>query len=112
MAEKGDGTGPETMILRYSETADALYIYLKPGISPTRGEEVDSATIVDLDDSDNVVGIEVLNPARDWPLEIIAERYGLDLADHLQLRMLWDRQQSKPLPYLRNTGRQTLAAAG
>lgn len=63
------------MILRYSDTADALYIYLQPGVTPTRGEEIDSATIVDLDESGAVVGIEVLNPAREWPLEVIAERY-------------------------------------
>jgi uncharacterized protein YuzE len=111
MAEAIEGRA-KTMILRYSDTADALYIYLKPGVEPVRGEEIDSATIVDLDDLGNVVGIEVLSPARDWPLQTVAERYGLELSDHLQLRMLWDRQQNKPLPYLRNKGRKTLAAAG
>ncbi len=99
------------MILKYSDTADALYIYLKPGVSPTHGEEIDHGTIVDLDDSGAVVGIEVLNPARDWPLETIAERYGLDMADHLQLRTLWDRQGNKPFPYVRGTGNRTTPAS-
>jgi uncharacterized protein YuzE len=90
------------MIFKYSETADALYIYLRPGVSPTRGEEIDQATIVDLDDSGDVVGIEVLNPARDWPLETVADRYGLDMADHLALRALFDRgPESRPFPFVR-----------
>jgi uncharacterized protein YuzE len=87
------------MILKYSETADALYIYLQPGVSPTMGEEVDSGTIVDLDEEGRVVGIEVLNPARDWPLAVIAAQYPLELEDALQLQTLWG--QNRPFPYAR-----------
>ena len=44
------------MILKYTDSADALYIYLKPGVKATRGEEIDNGTIVDLDDQGDVVG--------------------------------------------------------
>jgi len=77
------------MRLQYSETADALYIYLQEGVKPATGEEIDNGTLVDLDESGQVVGIEVLNPARDWPLNEIAERFSLPLDDALALRALF-----------------------
>jgi uncharacterized protein YuzE len=77
------------MRLKYSQTGDALYIYLIDGGRPVKGEEIDNGTLVDLDDEGRVVGIEVLNPARNWPLEEIAERFALDMDDVLALRALW-----------------------
>jgi uncharacterized protein YuzE len=88
------------MILKYSQTANALYIYLKPDVRPTRGEEIDPGTIVDLDETGAIVGIEVLNPARNWPLEEIADRFPLEMNEHLQLMTLWDRNMSRPFPYV------------
>lgn len=97
------------MILKYTDSADALYIYLKPGVKTTRGEEIDNGTIVDLDDQGDVVGIEVLSPARDWPLEEIAERFPLDMADLLQLRTLWG-EQNRVHPYVSDRRRPKTTA--
>jgi uncharacterized protein YuzE len=101
------------MNVTYSETADALYIRLKPGVAPTHGEEIDPGTIVDLDDNGEVVGIEVLSPARDWPLEEIAERFPLSMLDHLLLQTYHGRTESSPFAHLpRRPGRSVAASAG
>ena len=101
------------MNVTYSETADALYFRLKPNVSPTHGEEIDSGTIVDLDDNGEVVGIEVLSPARDWPLEEIAERFPLSMSDHLLLRTYHGRNENTPFLHLpRQSSRRVLASSG
>ena len=76
------------MRLKYDQSANALYIYLQEGVTPAGGAEIDAGTIVDLDDSGRVVGIELLNPARPWPLDEIAERFEIDMADVLALAAL------------------------
>jgi len=98
------------MILTYSDTADALYINLKPEAVPTQGEEIDSATLVDLDDAGELVGIEVLHPAREWPLDAIADRFFIPMEELLQLRTLWNRSENAPFPFIRTNGRRTLAS--
>ena len=101
------------MNVTYSETADALYFRLKEGVAPTHGEEIDFGIIVDLDDSGEVVGIEVLGPARDWPLDEIAERFQLGMADHLFLAAYHGRQQNRPFAYLpRGSTRRVTTSSG
>lgn len=76
------------MRLKYDQGANALYIYLQEGVKPIGGAEIDPGTIVDLDGSGRVVGIELLNPARPWPLDEISERFELDIVDLLSLKAL------------------------
>jgi uncharacterized protein YuzE len=58
----------------YDADADALYLkFTKAAIARTRC--VDDGTMVDEDAEGHVVGIEVLRPARDWPLGVILADY-------------------------------------
>lgn len=58
----------------YDPEADALYVKLSDSrVARTLG--VDSGTLVDLDDTDALVGIEVIRPERPWPLEEILTRF-------------------------------------
>jgi uncharacterized protein YuzE len=54
--------------------ADALYITLRKG-TIARTEELDDDTFVDLDAQGVPLGIEVMHPARTWPLQVYLERY-------------------------------------
>lgn len=76
------------MRLKYSRTGDALYIYLSEG-RPAGGHEIDNGTLVDVDEQGEIVGIEVINPAREWPLDEIAERFPMAMDDLLALKTLW-----------------------
>jgi uncharacterized protein YuzE len=76
--------------------ADALYIELVQDAASARTEEIDPGTLVDLDARGRVIGIEVVHPARPWPLEEILERYDIDCGDERELRayfpqMAWAR---------------------
>lgn len=73
------------MKLIYDTQADALDISLAEGIV-VRTEEIDSATFVDLDEHGGLLSIEVLGPARPWPLEEILERFAVEdeVADTLR----------------------------
>ena len=75
------------MKLTYDETHDVAYVYLS-GELVARTEQIDSGTLVDLDQSGRPVGIEVIRPARDWPLNEILEKYAIDPADEPGLRLL------------------------
>jgi uncharacterized protein YuzE len=86
--------------LKYDRTADALYIYLVEGVKVARTEMIDGGTLVDLDDSENLIGIEVLAPARKWPLDEILDRFSVELGDALALRALWG--ESKVFPYAKD----------
>jgi uncharacterized protein YuzE len=65
--------------------ADALYIRLTDD-EVTRTVQVDKGTLVDLDPAGAVVGIEIIQPARTWPLEEILGRFGVSEHD---ARELW-----------------------
>jgi uncharacterized protein YuzE len=83
--------------LQYSQTANALYIEFIADARAARTEEIDRGTLVDLDPEGRVIGIEVLNPARPWPLNEIEERFPLEMVDALALRALW--RENAPYPY-------------
>ena len=75
------------MQLTYDSTHDVVYVYLSDEIV-VRTEEIDSGTLVDVDEHGHPVGIEVIRPARDWPLDEILERFRINLDDVPGLRML------------------------
>ncbi|MBI4730106.1 MAG: DUF2283 domain-containing protein [Acidobacteria bacterium] len=90
------------MKLRYDEDEEALYILLTEGEEISRTEQVDPGTLVDLDRRGRVIGIEVLQPARVWPLEEIITRFPITQPDEALLRDLWDRQ-GRPFPFAKPT---------
>lgn len=69
----------------YDLDADALYIQLT-GATVARTAELDSGTIVNLDSAGQVVGIEVIQPQRAWPLEEILTRFAIAGAQATELR--------------------------
>lgn len=68
------------MELRYDQTADALYIKLLDE-SVARTEQLDKGTLVDLDRLGRAVGVEILRPAREWPLDRIVQQFQVDEQD-------------------------------
>ena len=71
----------------YDSDADALYITVNDG-EVSRTDEIDTGTLVDVDRLGVMVGIEILRPARPWPVAEIARRYSLTDQDVRQLQML------------------------
>jgi uncharacterized protein YuzE len=69
------------MRLNWDQEADALYIYLEDEEAVSRSEQLDEGTLVDLDRLGHVVGIEILHPARTWPLDALLDRFSLRDAD-------------------------------
>ena len=85
------------MIFSYDNDADALYIEIAN--SPiARTRQLDEGTLVDLDEPGQVVGIEVLRPARDWPLDEIRASCGLGEDNAAVLNSLWGTTP-EPRPY-------------
>jgi uncharacterized protein YuzE len=69
----------------YDLDAHALYIELADR-KAARTEQVDAGTLVDFDPAGNVIGIEVINPERSWPLEEILHRFAIPEEDARELR--------------------------
>jgi uncharacterized protein YuzE len=69
----------------YDLDADALYIRLTSR-KVARTAEIDAGTLVNLDADSAIVGIEVLQPARKWPLDEILARFTVNEDDATQLR--------------------------
>jgi uncharacterized protein YuzE len=61
--------------ITYSEDADALYVELIDDPIVVRTVDVDPGTLVDLNEHGDPVGIEVIHPDRDWPVEAILDRW-------------------------------------
>jgi uncharacterized protein YuzE len=85
------------MNLIYDKQADALDIRLMHDVLVSLTEEIDSGTLVDLDERGRVVAIEVIRPARRWPLEEVLDRFALEDDDAEILRALW--LESDTLPF-------------
>ena len=73
------------MKLKYDQETDALYVRLVDGERVSRTEQLDTGTLVDIDRLGRVLGIEVLRPARRWPLDEIFTRFGVDPNDRVAL---------------------------
>ncbi len=76
------------MKLMYDHEADALAIKLADGIVD-RTVEMESGTLVDLDAAGRVLTIEVIHPARRWPLDEVLDRFPIAQADAAMLRGMW-----------------------
>lgn len=69
------------MLIEFDAAADALYIEVLDGpVHETSA--VDDETMVDLTESGEVVGIEVLRPDREWLPSVLA-RFGDRLPAHV-----------------------------
>jgi uncharacterized protein YuzE len=71
--------------LIYDNEADALAIRLADGIVD-RTVEVEPGTLVDVDAAGAVLVIEVIQPARRWPLDEVLARFEIEDADAAVLR--------------------------
>jgi uncharacterized protein YuzE len=85
-----------TIRYRYDTDADALDIRLREDAVVARTEQIDSGTLIDLDQDGEVIAIEVLRPARRWPLDEILERFSLDEEQAEILRSQWGAPRSYP----------------
>lgn len=65
--------------------ANALYVRLSDH-PVARTVEIDKGTLVDLDDTGAVVGIEVIQPQRTWPLNEILGRFQIPADQANELR--------------------------
>lgn len=65
------------MRIRYDSSANAVAIFLSDA-DVVSTEEIDNGTLVDVDAFGNAIGIEVINPNRQWPLGEIIDRFGID----------------------------------
>ena len=76
-----------TMRIAYDSQADALEIVLMDGIV-ARTLELDAGTLVDLDEHGRLLSIEIIRPARHWPVEEILARYDVSSEDARTLRRI------------------------
>lgn len=84
----------------YSRTADALYIEFVTDAIVDRTEQLDNGTLVDLDAGGRVTGIEILQPARLWPVEDTIRQFRIDDEDAALLRDMWAFDEpSRPRQY-------------
>ena len=73
----------------------AHYIGVSDGVV-SRSVDYDRGTVVDVDASETIVGIEVIRPARSWPLDAIARDYRIDRADMEILSSMWGTSSVYP----------------
>lgn len=81
----------------YDVDADALYIELD-NRAVARTVQIDSGTLVDLDDAGHVLGIEVIHPQRRWPLSAIIERFGITAESARELNTYFPMAVQASLP--------------
>lgn len=74
------------MTWQYDRDADALYVAFSDA-QVSRTIEADPLTMVDLDRHGTVVGVEVIHPAREWPLRELAD-CGVGPGEIKHLRLL------------------------
>lgn len=81
----------------YDTDADALYLKLSDG-TIARSAEIDDGTLVDEDAEGEIVGIEVLRPARNWPLQTILQRYKISELNRKLLQAMFGGAQMRLVP--------------
>ena len=98
------------MQLRWDQEANALYIAMADGPS-SRTIEIDSGTLVDVDRLGQVIGIEILNPAREWPLGEILTRFQIPASDAAAMHRLQATEPSdRRYPYARSNADEVAVA--
>ncbi|MER5646846.1 DUF2283 domain-containing protein [Streptosporangium sp. NPDC002524] len=86
------------MRLDYDLDVGALYIQIAEG-DIARTETIDEETLVDVDATGAVLGIEVISPAtRVWPLERILQKYAFSAEEAEQLRAYFKGSSGEPQP--------------
>ena len=71
-------------------TADAMYIELADRSGKVaRTVSIDDGTMCDLDEAGNLLGIEVIDAARCWPLAEILARYEVRPDDQAMIMALY-----------------------
>lgn len=75
------------MRCEYDRDAHALYVRFAD-CQVVSSASLTPGFVVDLDDQARLVGLEILDLCVLWPLEELAERYGLSLVTFAQLREL------------------------
>lgn len=81
------------MLVTYDSSADALYIYVRRDTRVARSMLIDDGRVVDLDESDNVAGIEIISPSAGFDLEDIIEQFHLE---GLREELLQAAQEFRP----------------
>jgi uncharacterized protein YuzE len=76
------------MKVDYDQQADALYVTLTAEAEVARTVQIDQGTLVDLDSRGRLIGVELIRPARPWPLDEILSRFPADYVDARLLRLL------------------------
>lgn len=101
------------MKISYDSEANALAITMRDS-AVDRTEQLDAGTLVDLNAEGQLVTIEVINPTRSWPLDLIAERFELSEADVRVLKQLYGGQGTYGIPTTVGVGsdRELELAAG
>jgi len=78
--------------LAYDQDADALYVRFRDE-RVARTTQLDSGTLADLDATANLIGVEVIRPARAWPIQEILDHFSLADDDRAMLKAVF---QGKP----------------
>ena len=60
------------MDISYDKEADAVYIEFRKGAF-SKNKKIDDFTIIDLDNKDNILGIELLDVSKRIPIESLSE---------------------------------------
>lgn len=76
------------MKVQYDQAADGLYVTLGDGEIVARTVRIDAGTLVDVDHLGRPMGIEIIHPARPWPLQDILERFQVQDEDRRLLEEL------------------------
>jgi uncharacterized protein YuzE len=92
-----------SVMFNYDKRADALAIVLRDTVG-VRTDELEPGTLVDVDEHGNVVAIEVIRPARAWPLPQILDSYRIDQRDADVLHTLWGNSKAYPFVEPAQTG--------
>lgn len=66
------------MLLTYDSSADTAYIYLHADPQVARSVVIDDFRAVDLDEADEVAGIEILSASGGFELDDIIRRFKLE----------------------------------
>ena len=97
----------------YDESADALYIAVQDDDTSivARTLEIDRGTLVDVDERGMILGVEVIRPARAWPVEQVLAQFALPSdADRTLRHFFGPEAEIKTFPFARTAGTELTTA--